>query len=262
MDKYMETVVEWVVASVKAQPYVWCAATLTFLIGVQLALAASIAHGDEATVRRQLTSLQRIDIDKSQPKDVDSGARGQLTTVSPVASCAPVKIETDAYPDAHTTYNNCYMLALQTPEKDGQGYTIWKSLTQQDKPDLSKIKTEIWIPKPNADKSDPLVQSGGCIIMSFPDPSIPSWLNVVAGYTGGSVATPQVACILPLEPTKEELEEHKIKWRPFKIDGEDGKGLDMEGLPAVSDILSRLRLFLGVQDRQGIPQGITVVKRA
>ncbi|RGP69587.1 molybdopterin cofactor [Fusarium sporotrichioides] len=258
MEKYMEFVVEWVVAAVKAQPYVWCATTLTFLIGVQLALAASIAHGDEATVRRQLTSLKRIDIDKSQ----QSKAKGQLTTVSPVASCAPAAIDTDAHPNAQTTYNNCYMIALQTPDMDSQGYTIWKSLTQQDKPDLSKVKTEIWIPKPNADENDPLVQSGGCVIMSFPDPSIPGWLNVVAGYLGNSVATPQVACILPLEPTKEELEEHKIKMRPFKIDGEDGKGLDMETLPAVSDILSRLKLFLGVKDKQGIPQGITVFKRA
>ncbi|OBS22656.1 hypothetical protein FPOA_08989 [Fusarium poae] len=258
MDKYMETVVEWVVASVKAQPYVWCATTLTFLIGVQLALAASIAHGDEATVRRQLTSLERIDINKSQ----QSGVKGQLTTVSPVASCASVKIDTDAHPDAHTIYNNCYMLAIQTPEKDAQGYTIWKSITHQDKPDLSKVKTEIWIPKPNADNNDPLVRSGGCVIMSFPDPSIPSWLNVVAGYLGNSVTTPQVACILPLKPTKEELEEHKLKMRPFKIDEEGGKGLDMEALPAVSDILSRLKLFLDVQDKQGIPQGITVFKRA
>ncbi|UZP43038.1 hypothetical protein NXS19_010854 [Fusarium pseudograminearum] len=258
MEKYMEPVVEWVVASVKAQPYVWCATTLTFLVGVQLALAASIAHGDEATVRRQLTGLERIDIDKAQQR----GTKGQLTTVCPVASCATATIDADAHPDAHARYNNCYMLALQTPETDAQGYTIWKSITQQDKPDLSKIKTEIWIPKSNADENDPLVQSGGCVILSFPDPSIPSWLNVVAGYLGNSVATPQVACILPLEPTKAELEEHKIKMRPFKIDGEDGKGLDMEGLPAVSDILSRLRLFLGVKDKQGIPQGITIFKRA
>ncbi|CEI70452.1 hypothetical protein FVEN_g1041 [Fusarium venenatum] len=258
MGKYMEFIVESVVASVKAQPYVWCAATLTFLIGVQLALAASIAHGDEATVRRQLTSLERIDIDKSQ----QSGVKRQLTIVSPVASCAPAKIDTDAHPDAHITYNNCYMLALQTPEKDVQGHTIWKSLTQQDKPYVSKVKTEIWIPKPDADKNDPLVQSGGCIIMSFPDPSIPSWLNIAAGYLGNSVTTPQVACILPLEPTKEELEEHKIKMRPFKIDGEDGKGLDMETLPAVSDILSRMKLFLGIQDKQGVPQGVTIFKHA
>ncbi|KAM0229718.1 hypothetical protein ACHAPO_009790 [Fusarium lateritium] len=258
MEKYMEFVVESVVASVKAQPYIWCAATLTFLIGVQLALAASIAHGDEATVRRQLTSLERIDIDKSQ----QSGIKRQFTTVSPVSACAPTKIDTDAHPDAHTTYNNCYKLALQTPETDAQGYTIWKSLTQQDKPGLSKVKTEIWIPKPDADKNDPLVQSGGCIIMSFPDPSIPGWLNVVSGYLGNAVATPQVACILPLEPTKEELEEHKLTMRPFKIDGEDGKGLDMETLPAVSDILSRLKLFLGVKDKQGIPQGVTIFKRA
>ncbi|RGP78830.1 molybdopterin cofactor [Fusarium longipes] len=260
MDKYLEPVVEWVVAAVKAQPYVWCAATLTFLIGVQIALAASIAHGDEATVRRQLTSLQRIDVDKSNSKNEKPESKGQLTIVSPVASCAPVKVDSDTHPDAHTLFNNCYKLAIQTPEKDAQDYTIWKSLSRQDKPDLSKIKTEIWIPKADADENDPLVKSGGCIIMSFPDPSIPSWLNVVAAYTGGSVTTPQVACILPLEPTKEELEEHKIKLRPFKIDGEDGKGLDMEGLPAVSDIIPRLRLFLGVQDRQGVPQGITVFK--
>ncbi|KAL4727963.1 hypothetical protein ACLX1H_004667 [Fusarium chlamydosporum] len=262
MEKYLDGIVQWLAASFKAQPYVWCAAALTFLIGVQLALAASIAHGDEATVRRQLTSLRRIDVDKTQPGSTESEGEKRLKTLSPVASCAPVKIDTDAHVEADTAYNNYYMLALETTETDAQGYTIWKSLNQQDNLQLSKIKTEIWIPKPNADKKDPLVQSGGCIIMSFPDPSIPSWLGIVAGYTGNAFATPQVACILPLDLTKDEIEEHKIKIRPFKIDGEDGKGLDLEGLPAVSDIMSRLRLFLGVKDRQGFPQGLTIVKRA
>lgn len=256
MDKYIEPIVEWVVAAVKAQPYVWCAAALTFLIGVQLALAASIAHGDEATVRRQLTSLQRVDI----PGDTKTEGKRQLVTVTPVAGCAPVKIDTDAHPDGHMAYNNIYMLGLESTDTDAQGYTIWKSLTQQDKRDLLKMKTEIWIPKPNANETDPLVKSGGCIIMSFPDPSIPSWLNMIGGYT----ATPQVAAILPLKLTEEEIQEHKIKMRPFRIDGEDGKGLDLERLPAVDDVMSRLRLFLGVKDvkaRKGIPQGLTVFKR-
>ena len=257
MDKYIEPIVEWAVAAVKAQPYVWCAAALTFLIGVQLALAASIAHGDEATVRRQLTSLQRVDV----TGDSKTEGKHQLVTVTPVTGCAPVKIDADAHPDGHMAYNNIYMLGLESTETDAQGYTIWKSLTRQEKPDLSKMKSEIWIPKPNASETDPLVKSGGCIIMSFPDPSIPNWLNMIGGYT----ATPQVAAILPLKLAEEDIKEHKIKMRPFRIDGEDGKGLDLEKLPAVDDVMSRLRLFLGVKDvkgRKGIPQGLTVFKRS
>lgn len=271
MAEFFNAIVEWLQASMKQSPYVWCAAGLTFLIGAQLALAVSIAHGDEETVRRQLHNLQKVGAsqkndffeqasEKAIARETESKDEKppQLSKISPVASCAPIKLNLAEHPDAQDKYDNCYALAVESGKADSQGFAIWASLNEQNKPALSKITTELWLPKPNADKNDPLVQSEGCIIMSFPDPVTPTWLAYFAGYTGDRFRMPQVACILPLRPTADEIKEHKIKMRPFHFEGEDGKGLDMEGLPAVSDILSRLKVFLNHPERQGI----TIFKRA
>ncbi|KAM0289660.1 hypothetical protein ACHAPQ_011969 [Fusarium lateritium] len=267
MAEVFNAIVEWLQASMKQSPYVWCAAGLTFLIGAQLALAVSIAHGDEETVRRQLNNLQKVDtsrnnnsLEKGSEKVIaqETESKDEEHKISPVTSCAPIKINLTEHPNAQDKYDNCYGFAVESGKADSQGFAVWTSLNQENKPALSKITTELWLPKPNADENDPLVQSEGCIIMSFPDPVTPTWLAYFAGYTGDRFRMPQVACILPIRPTADEIKEHKIKMRPFRIDGEDGKGLDMEGLPAVSDILARLKVFLNHPERQGI----TIFKRA
>ncbi|KAG5786856.1 hypothetical protein H9Q69_014066 [Fusarium xylarioides] len=270
MDEFVHAVVKWIEASVKASPYVWCAAGLTFLLGVQVLLAVAISHGDEATVRRQLNSLQRIDSDngaasdkKLQPKNTEekntaSQSADQIIELTPIASCATIKVNSNQHPDAKHRYNSCYIFAVDSHQTDDQGFAIWKSLDKQTKPALSQIKTELWLPKPNADKRDPLVEAGGCIVMSFADPAVPGGLDQIAGMIGKNLKTPQVACILPLQFSLEDIDQNKLTMRPFKIDGEDGKGLDLEKFPAFSDILPQLRLFLGYPKQQGI----TIFKRA
>ncbi|KAF4444161.1 hypothetical protein F53441_11219 [Fusarium austroafricanum] len=267
MEEQIQALVKWAEASTKSSPYIWSAAGLTFLIGVQVVLAVAVLHGDEATVRRQLIYLQRIDVDKDSPNDQKDAKREEKTTkdsqidhatnISPVASCAPVLLDEGKYPEAKATYDNSYMFAIESSQTDDQGFAIWTTLDQQTKPALTQIKTELWLPKSNANKRDPLVKSGGCIVMTFADPAVPGWLDQIAGLMGKNMKEPQVACILPLRPTLDDIEEHKLSMRPFKIDGEDGKGLDMEKLPAFSDILPKLRLFLGYSERQAI----TIFKR-
>ncbi|CVK85871.1 uncharacterized protein FMAN_06633 [Fusarium mangiferae] len=258
MDERIHAAVRWVEASVKASPYIWSAAGLSFLLGVQVLLAVAILHGDEATVRRQLISLQRIDSDNDtasdeniEPNDTEK-KNTKSQSLSPIASCSSIKVKFDHHPDAKRKYNNCYMFAVDSHQTDDQGFATWNSLGQPTNPALSQIKTELWLPKPNADKNDTLVQAGGCIVMSFADPAVPSWLDQIAGTIGKNLRTPQVACILPLEFSLEDIEQNKLIMRPFKIDGEDGKGLDLEKFPAFSDILPKLRLFLGYPEQQGI----------
>ncbi|KAF4495886.1 molybdopterin cofactor [Fusarium agapanthi] len=232
-------------------------------------MAVAILHGDEATVRRQLNSLHRIDSDNDavskknlEPNDIEkkntsSRSADQVIELSPIASCATIKVKSNQSLDDQRRYNNSCMFAVDSHEADEHGFAIWKSLDQRAKPALSQIKTELWLPKSNADKRDPLVQAGGCIVMSFADPAVPGWLDQIAGTIGKTLKTPQVACILPLQFSLEDIEQNKLIMRPFKIDGEDGKGLDLEKFPAVSDILSKLKLFLGYSEQQGI----TIFKR-
>ncbi|KAF4965264.1 hypothetical protein FSARC_6914 [Fusarium sarcochroum] len=265
MEEVTSRFAQWLLASAKNSPYAWSAVGLTFLIGIQAALAVLVLHGDEATVRRQLGPLRRIGVDKSNvPHQKDPITKisqdtatkkipiDQLASVSPIKSCAPINLNQNEFPDTRQKYDGIYMIAVESNQLDDNGYTIWKSLDRQTKPAIRKIETELWIPREKADGNDPLVKAGGCIFMSFPDPAVPSWLGQLAGYTKGWIKAPQVTCILPLHLTPADVGEHKIKLRPFKIDGENGKGLDMESLPVVSDILPRLKMFLGYSDRQGL----------
>ncbi|KAF5582964.1 molybdopterin cofactor [Fusarium pseudoanthophilum] len=269
MGERVHATIRWVEASVKASPYIWSAAGLTFLLSVQVLLAVAILHGDEATVRRQLISLQRIDSDNdaasteteingTEKKKSTSRSANQVVELSPIASCATIKVKSNQNLDDQDRYNNCYIFAIDSHQADDQGFAIWKSLDQQTKPTLSQIKSELWLPKPNADKSDSLVQAGGCIVMSFADPAVPSWLDQIAGIIDKSLKSPQVACILPLQFSLEDIDQNKLVMRPFEADGEDVKGLDLEKFPAFSDILPKLRLFLGYSEQQGI----TIFKRA
>ncbi|KAF5612093.1 hypothetical protein F25303_14421, partial [Fusarium sp. NRRL 25303] len=256
MYERVHATMRWVEASVKASPYIWSAAGLTFLLGVQVLLAVAILHGDEATVRRQLLSLRRIDSDNNtasdeniernhtEKKNTKSQSADQVIQLSPIASCASIKVNFDHHPDAKRKCNNCYIFAVDSHQADDQGFAIWKSLDQQTNPALSQIKTELWLPKPNADEGDPLVQAGGCIVMSFSDPAVPSWLDQIAGMIGKNLRTPQVTCILPLKLSLEDIEQNKLIMRPYKIAGEGGKGLDLAKFPALSDILPKLILFL------------------
>ncbi|KAF4441058.1 molybdopterin cofactor [Fusarium acutatum] len=270
MDESVYAIIQWVQASAKSSPYVWSAVGLTFLLGVQVLLAVAILHGDEATVRRQLNSLQRIDNDNdaasnenlepndTEKKNTSSQSADHVIELSPIASCATIKIKSNQILDDQHKYNKCYIFAVDSHQADGYGIAIWKSLDKQTKLALSQIKTELWLPKPNADKRDPLVQAGGCIVMSFADPAVPGWLDQIAGMMGKNLKTPQVACILPLQFSLEDIKKNKLIMRPFKIDGEDGKGLDLGKFPAFSDILPKLRLFLGYSEQQGI----TIFKQA
>lgn len=269
MHERVHVAVKWVEASVKASPYIWSAAGLTFLLGVQVLLAVAILHGDEATVRRQLSSLQRIGSDNdtasdenlgpndTEKKDGPTQSADQVIELSPIASCATIKISPNKNLDDQDAYNNCYIFAIDSHQADEQGFAIWKSLDHQTKPALLQVKTELWLPKPNADNSDSLVQAGGCIVMSFADPAVPGWLDRIAGMIDKNFKTPQVTCILPLQFTLEDTEQNKLVMRPFRIDGENGKGLDLEKFPAFSDILPKLRHFLGYSEQQGI----TIFKR-
>ncbi|KAF5637863.1 hypothetical protein F52700_4565 [Fusarium sp. NRRL 52700] len=168
MDELVHATVQWVQASLKSSPYIYSAACLNFPLGVQVLLAVAILHRDEATVRRQLISLQRIDRDNDaasdgnlKPNDAEktntnSQSADQVIELSPVASCTTIKAKSNQHTDAKSKYNNCCMFAVDSHQTDDQGITIWNSLDQRAKPALS----------------DPLVQAGGRIVMSFADPAV------------------------------------------------------------------------------------------
>ncbi|KAF5669489.1 molybdopterin cofactor [Fusarium circinatum] len=155
MDNRVHAALRWVESSVKASPYIWSAAGLTFLLGVQVLLAVAILHGDEATVRRQLHSLHRVDSDNdavsnenlepndTKKKDTSSRSACQVIELSPIASRATIIVKSNQDLDDQDKHNNSYVFAVDSHQADDQGFAIWKSLDQRTKPALSQIKTEL-----------------------------------------------------------------------------------------------------------------------
>lgn len=121
-------------------------------------------------------------------------------------------------------------------------------------PGMSRIKTELWLPQRKSNPNDPLVQAGGCVVVAFPDPDNPSWVNRVEALfnTGSFFTTPQISFIAPLQPTPAQIGHSDLSLKVFRIHYRDTKGLDMGTIPSVSAALPKLQRFLGIPEGQSL----------
>ncbi|BCS23083.1 uncharacterized protein APUU_31308A [Aspergillus puulaauensis] len=109
---------------------------------------------------------------------------------------------------------------------------------------MSRIKTELWLPQRKSNPNDPLVQAGGCVVVTFPDPDNPSWVNRVFLYDAADLL------IAPLQPTPAQIGHSDLSLKVFRIHYRDTKGLDMGTIPSVSAALPKLKRFLGIPEGQ------------
>lgn len=47
---------------------------------------------------------------------------------------------------------------------------------------MSQIKTELRLPHEYSNPLDPLEQTGGCLVVKFNDPDVPSWIDRVETF--------------------------------------------------------------------------------
>ncbi|KAF7588931.1 hypothetical protein BBP40_005009 [Aspergillus hancockii] len=179
-------------------------------------------------------------------------ARVKAIYIHPVKSCAPVEVNRALLTKTGFMYDRCFAFATEAVRKDTLEGSKWRFISQRTKPTMSQIKTELWLPHKESNQSDPLVQAGGCVVLTFHDPDTPGWMNRLETlfHTWNPFAAPQLRFIVPLQPTPAELNKFQIRLKTFGIHDRDAKGLDMGGIPSVAAALPKLKKFLKIPENQ------------
>ncbi|KAJ5178917.1 hypothetical protein N7492_002127 [Penicillium capsulatum] len=181
--------------------------------------------------------------------EVDGPARIKAIYLHPIKSCGPIEVDRALLTKSGFLYDRCFALATKAA-KNGDASSTWRFISQRTKPAMSQIRTELWLPHKDSDLSDPLVQSGGCVVVSFENPSSPSWADRLETFhhTSDLSARPSLSFIVPLNPI--QVAEPQANLTTFGIHTRDAKGIDLGGIPSIAAALPKLKLFLGIPKDQ------------
>ncbi|GKT66533.1 molybdopterin cofactor [Colletotrichum tofieldiae] len=173
--------------------------------------------------------------------------------IHPIKSCGFVEVNRALLSKTGFLYDRCFALATEAADPD-TGTVSWKFLSQRTKPQMCHIKTDIWVPHRDSDQNEPLVQAGGCVVVTFPDPDPPSWAQRLETllHTRSLSTNPKVSFIVPLQPTPTLVDEFGISLKTFGIHARDAKGLDMGKIPSVAAALPKLKKFLAIPEKRGL----------
>lgn len=185
---------------------------------------------------------------------VDGPPRIKAIYLHPVKSCGPVEVNRALLTKAGFMFDRCFALATKTINGEDAAASQWRFISQRTKPLMSQIKAELWLPHKNSDLQDLLVQSGGCVVLTFEDPDVPSWIDRVETflYTWDYSAKPQISFVVPLNVTAAQAEKFQVKMTTFGIHSRDAKGLDIGGIPSIATVLPKLKRFLGIPEGQSL----------
>lgn len=236
------------------------------LLPLLLASAVAIRNGNNHTTRRKLRHLRNLGLPTSNmvdqydpsfniPEDAtaDGPVRIKAIYIHPIKSCGPVELNRALLTKTGFMYDRCFALATETNETDDDGSVKWRFISQRTKPSMSLVKTEVWIPHKGSDQGDVLVQTGGCVVVTFPDPDAPTWASRLETIfdTWSTSATPEISFIVPLEPHSSQLDGFELNLKTFGIHNRSAKGVDMGNIPSVAAGLSKLKRFLHIPEKQG-----------
>lgn len=239
---------------------------LALLLPLPLAFAVVIQNGNSHATRRKLRHLRNLGLSTSNmgdqydtsfniPEDAtaDGPVRIKAIYIHPIKSCGPVEVNRALLTKTGFMYDRSFALATETDETDADGSAKWRFISQRTKPGMSLVKTEVWIPHKGTNQRDGLVQTKGCVVVTFPDPDIPTWTSRLESIldTWSPSATPEVSFIVPLEPTPSQMDEFEMSLKTFSIHARSAKGVDMGSIPSVAEGLSKLKRFLRIPERQG-----------
>ncbi|OHE95860.1 hypothetical protein CORC01_08857 [Colletotrichum orchidophilum] len=255
-------------------------AITALLLPISLTLAFILHNGNVASTRRKLRHLRNIGVpanhshmaDQFDPKYAipedthththtpPSGTRGPIRIKSiyihPIKSCGFIEVDRALLTKTGFAYDRCFALAAETPDPE-TGTVSWKLISQRTKPNMCHIKTDIWLPREDAREhnEDPLVQAGGCVVVTFTDPDPPHWTQRIETLlrTRDPSAKPTLSFLVPLHPTPTLVDEYNIGLKTFGIHARDATGLDMSQIPSVATaLLPKLKKFLAIPPNRGL----------
>ena len=251
---------------------------MALLFLLSLVITVMIQTGNTSTTRRKLRHMRKLGVSKSNMADQYDSRYGvpegtatkgpcsiKAIYVHPVKSCGPVELERALLTKTGFLYDRFFAFAAEVTETQQTGGSTWKFISQRTKPSMSRIKTELWLPHKESNANDPLVQAGGCVVLTFPNPDKSSWTDLLSAlfHTGSISTTRQISFIAPLQPTPAQIDQFQVNPKTFRIHSRDVKGLDLGTVPSVSAALPKLKKFLNIPDDQGLtllrctPEGLT-----
>ncbi|KAI9930649.1 hypothetical protein ASPWEDRAFT_39550 [Aspergillus wentii DTO 134E9] len=237
--------------------------TTVFLLIPPVLIVILIQNGDISTTHQKLKHLRRIGLSTSNMTDQydpkynisedspnTSKPRIKALYIHPVKSCGYIEVNQALLTKTGFMYDRYFSFATEENSDSGPK---WRFISQRTKPLMTQIKTELWLPHERSDALDPLVQAGGCILLTFPDVDIHhSWMRrlEMLYHTGDFFATPHISFIVPLQPTPTQIDEFGLTLKQFTIHKRTTTGLDMGIIPSVAAALPKLKTFLKIPHTQ------------
>ncbi|KAA8648799.1 hypothetical protein EYZ11_011382 [Aspergillus tanneri] len=241
---------------------------VTGFVGLLGLIATAILQiGTISTTRRKLSHLRKMGVttsnmtDQYDPKfdapegtDVDGPVRIKAIYIHPIKSCGAIELNRGLLTKAGFMYDRCFAFATDTLNTGTVAGLGWQQITQRTKPAMSQMKTELWLPHKKSDPRDPLVESGGCIVLTFADPDPSSWMDRLETllHTWDLSAKPHLSFIIPLQPSPTQIDKFQIGLKTFRIHSRDARGLDMGIIPSVAVAMPKVKKFLGIPPRQNL----------
>ncbi|OQD88803.1 hypothetical protein PENANT_c003G04732 [Penicillium antarcticum] len=185
---------------------------------------------------------------------VDGLPRVKAIYIHPVKSCGPVEVDRALLTKSGFMYDRSFALATESPQAEDPATLEWRFISQRTKPNMALIASELWLPTKDSNPDDPLVQSGGCVVLTFPDLDTPDWRTrfETIFHTWSLSATPKVSCVVPLQITATQMDRFNMKMKTFRIHSRDAKGLDMGEVPSVASALPKLKKFLRLSNQSSL----------
>jgi uncharacterized protein YcbX len=240
---------------------------VALMLLLSLVITIIIGMGSICATRRKLKHLRRLGISASNMADqydpkfnasdglaTDEPVRIKAIYIHPIKSCGPIELNRALLTKSGFLYDRCFAFATEIAQMNAVTDLKWRFISQRTKPRMSQIKTELWLPHKESNPHDPLVQAGGCVVVTFEDPDISSWINRLETvfHTWNPCATPQMSFIVPLHPTPAQLGKSQTKMKTFGIHHREAKGLDMGNIPSVAAALPKLKRFLRIPESQSL----------
>ncbi|KAK8244540.1 MOSC domain-containing protein [Phyllosticta capitalensis] len=218
----------------------------------------------QSNFRDQYKSKYGKDLTQKGDKAI---GRVKALTIHPIKSCYPVELTHSEIVGEGMKYDRQLTFAQlisSIPKADDPQVTHqWNFMTQRANRNMTKIKTEMWVPDPSSPTYSPdgeWVKSEGCIVVSFPyieddKSSLIYKLEQMGNFIRRSFLRqrgldnhgPRVYFRVPYNPSLERIKEKGHTFESVKIWTDCPIALNM-GIEIDPEVLEKLRYALGMSN--------------
>ena len=180
--------------------------------------------------------------------------------IYPVKSCTGVELSRHTITGKGMEYDRHFCFAQLTsklpadvPGSDNEKANhTWKFITQRTFAAMANIKTEVWIPDPSSpkySKNHPNVQSGGVLVLKFPNLAKKGLSGVIWNALG---TRSERTVHIPFNPTEEQVSSKGYTTENMQIWKDSPASLLMTSTEDPASWIHDLRFYLGISNHLGL----------